>query len=273
MTYDLLHPNLQVLLAEDNHANSVVIQTLLERAGYHVVTAKNGLQALNLRKLTAYDLVILDIKMPIMCGVSTLKKIQTDMSEGDDILIFALTTHFDLEEKQHYLSIGFDAVLTKPLRNGDLQKALQPFEKHRRYPIQSIDKLGNSNHVQLLDSEKTRAISNQYCLEGLIDLQSRHWSLIQDQCAQIERYLPMALEGDEQSLSDFRRAVHAIKVSSGPIGLLRVEKICQRLRNVPQFEISAMLLNLIEALSESRPALEQALSRPRQLNPSVQMRG
>ena len=271
MAIDLPYSQLQVLVAEDNHANSLIIRTLLERAGHQVVTARNGLQALQLTKVSNYSLIILDIKMPIISGIEAVKKIRREDTGNKDTLIFGLTAFCDNTARQTYLSAGFNAVLAKPLRYGDLEKALRKFEAKEPWFLGSSNETYRSNYNKLLDLELIRALAKQHDPRTLLDIQSKHWISIQQQCARIKTYLPLVLEGDDLCLSAFRRAVHAIKTTSESIGLARVANICRELQNAPQLQIAELMKDFIDAVSESRPAIAQALAGTRQFDTSMQM--
>lgn len=267
---------MKVLVADDNHANCLIAQILLERAGHTVVIVTNGLQALETAKIEAYDLIILDLKMPIMSGVRALRKIREEAPANRNTLIFALTAYCSPKDKRHYLSVGFDAVMTKPLRDGNLEDTLQSIGPNSDALFQNANACEKSNLTALLDEKKLRRILDQQCLRGLFEMQSRLWASIRTQCQNIYECLPTAIEADGASLSEFRRAVHAIMVTSASIGMTRIEHICRQLRNAPRPEISHLMQSFVEAIHDSRTALDHALSeyvlsRPRQLNTAVKM--
>lgn len=263
---------MHVLVADDNDANCLIVRTLLERAGHSVVTVQNGCQALNITKHDTYDLIILDIMMPVMDGVSAMQKIRQEESENKNTLIFALTAYSDPEDRKRYSSAGFDAFLSKPLRNGDLERALQSFEDQTVRHSENADEEGSSQQVQILDKDTLQLLINHGRPERLLEIQSRFWASIHTQCNTIKTCLPAVLEGDMHSLSEFRRAVHAVKGASASIGLARVADISRQLRNAHQTNIPGLMRSFIEALSESRPALKQALSGTRKFNPTIEMR-
>lgn len=273
MTNNAHLSEMSILVADDNHANRLIAKTILERAGHHVVIVQNGLRALNAAKVEAYKLIILDIKMPVMCGIMALQNIRAEETPNKDTLIFALTAYCAPKDRQHFLSLGFDAVLTKPLRQGDLEKAIQHIESKQTQVTQTPKLAACVNDIGILDESTVQNIIAQYKPETLLKFQEQHWQTVWSHCHEIKTCLPTALEGDDQCLAVFRRSVHAINVTSSTIGLARIAYICRRLRNTPRKEIPGMLGLLLTALSESRPLLKDALSGTGQLNPAVQMRG
>lgn len=266
-------PPMHILVADDNDANCLIAQTILERAGHRIFTACNGAEAVRLTKLAQYDLIILDIVMPIMTGLEALKTIRAECSQNQSTPIFALTAYCDFRDRQHYSAEGFDTVLAKPLRRGDLESAFAEYQNQSQSPLKNGSDAHSSNHIPLLDSSMITFLQDCGTPDKLSQIQSRFWASMREKCNAIEASLPGALRGDEHSLSDLRRAIHAIKGACASIGLERVAHISRNLRNAPPAEIAALMRAFIAALGESRPALESAFSGTRQLGSAVQMRG
>lgn len=264
-TFSALH----ILVADDNDANLLIIRTILERSGHRVETVQNGLHALSMTKYAAYDLIILDIMMPVMDGISALERIRGENSNNKNTLIFALTAYCDPERRQRYLSIGFDAILTKPLRNGELEKTIQSLEDHGGLLSMSPDEMALSKQVGILDETAIKRLLVKNSPETLQDMEVRFWLSIHTQCETIKSCLPAVLKGDKLSLTKFRRAVHAVKGTSASIGLARVTHISRQLQNAPQSDIARLMHDFVKALSESRPVLNQALSGTRKLDTAV----
>lgn len=263
---------MRILVADDNDANCLIAKTILERAGHRIVMASNGAHALNLSKIATYDLIILDIMMPVMNGLEALKRIKAEESYNKNTPIFALTAYCDFEDRQRYASAGFDAILAKPLRPGDLETAFVRY-RDRDPPLRKeLDGAAVANHIPLMDEEMISLLRSCGSPERLMKIQSRFWASMHIKCIAIKASLPAALRGDDINLSELRRAVHAVKGACASIGLARVAHISQNLRNAPPAEIPELMRALVTALSESRPALSQALSGTRQFDTAVQMR-
>lgn len=264
---------MHILVADDNDANCLITQTILERAGHLIVTACNGSQAFRLTKLVTYDLIILDIMMPVMNGLQALKLIRKESSLNQKTPIFALTAYCDFEDRQRYGSAGFDAILAKPLRRSDLETAFVRFRNKDCPTVMPLVETDTSNHIALLDDEMVSLLKDCGTADNLSIIQYRFWASMHKKCYVIRTHLPPALRGDEVSLSELRRAVHAVKGAASSIGLARVAHICRRLRNAPVTEIPRLMCAFITAVSASRLALNVALSGTRQLNPSMKVSG
>jgi CheY-like chemotaxis protein len=116
-----------VLLAEDNVVNVKVATKILERCGCAVEVAQDGLQAVSMATARRYDLILMDVHMPMCDGLEATRALrQAERREGDaPMRIFALTADALEEERNECLAAGMDGVLTKPITVATLQKALE----------------------------------------------------------------------------------------------------------------------------------------------------
>jgi len=101
----------RVLLVEDNPVNVLVSEGMLSMLGCEVTTAENGLEALNLLEEHEYDLVLMDIRMPVMDGLTATRTIR---SGGSHIPIVALTAGALTQERDACMEAGMDDYLVKP---------------------------------------------------------------------------------------------------------------------------------------------------------------
>ncbi|WP_204346734.1 ATP-binding protein [Psychroserpens algicola] len=104
----------KILVAEDNKINQIVTQNLLQRENYECVIAKNGSEALDLHKNATFDLILMDINMPVMNGYEATTEIRKFDSKTP---ILALTAA-DIEQiRDDYELVGFNGIITKPFDN------------------------------------------------------------------------------------------------------------------------------------------------------------
>eukprot|EP00487_Bulimina_marginata_P010764 TRINITY_DN5903_c0_g1_i1.p1 TRINITY_DN5903_c0_g1~~TRINITY_DN5903_c0_g1_i1.p1 ORF type:complete len:109 (-),score=19.31 TRINITY_DN5903_c0_g1_i1:88-414(-) len=92
----------------------MVIKALLEKRNHHVTLAENGEVAVALSKAHVYDLVLMDMMMPVMDGLAATKLIRETFTEVE-LPILALTANASLADKQLCLDVGMNDVLTKPV--------------------------------------------------------------------------------------------------------------------------------------------------------------
>lgn len=118
--------DIKVLAVDDNDANLKLIKALLLEQVLEVTTAVNGLEAVNLCKNEKFDLIFMDIQMPVMDGVTALKTIK-DSSFNDTTPIIAVTAHALTNERDKLLEIGFDSYMTKPLDEAMLRHTIYEY--------------------------------------------------------------------------------------------------------------------------------------------------
>lgn len=119
-------PSLRVLAADDNRTNQMILGMMLGQLGAKVTMADDGLAALDLYRAGSFDLMLLDISMPKLDGVTLLSTLRAiEVSEGRRrVPALAFTANAMTHQVQSYLDAGFDGCLTKPLRLERLREAL-----------------------------------------------------------------------------------------------------------------------------------------------------
>lgn len=115
----------KILLAEDNHLNRLVFKMMLNNIGVDVDVVENGVDALDNIRNNKYDLVLMDIQMPIMDGTTALYEIKKNI--GEELPVIALTASALTSEVKHMFSLGFNDCITKPIDQSFLEKRLIDF--------------------------------------------------------------------------------------------------------------------------------------------------
>ena len=115
----------QVLLVEDNPINQKLAMTLLNRLGYAPVLAENGQQALDALALQPYDLVLMDMQMPVMDGLEATRMIRASGQSYATIPIVALTANAMQSDKDLCNAAGMNDFLGKPFSRAELAACLQ----------------------------------------------------------------------------------------------------------------------------------------------------
>ncbi len=111
-TPQLYHGHL--LLVEDNHINQIIAEELLQSVGYTVEIANNGQEALDMLETTNFDLVLMDIQMPVMDGLTAAQKIRAT-AKFAKLPIVAMSAHAMIGDKEKSLQHGMDDHITKPI--------------------------------------------------------------------------------------------------------------------------------------------------------------
>ncbi|HTC52205.1 MAG TPA: response regulator [Steroidobacteraceae bacterium] len=115
----------RVLVAEDNIVNQQVTRRFLERLGCRVELADNGLRAVEFCAQSNIDLVLMDVQMPIMDGLTATREIRRAEVPGRRVPILALTASAMTDELDRCLAAGMDGLLTKPLQPLQLRESLE----------------------------------------------------------------------------------------------------------------------------------------------------
>lgn len=123
-------PKYHVLLVEDNQDNQDLMKFLLERAGYRVSTANNGLQALAVARRETPDVVLMDLSMPEMDGWTAAKEMKKDPLLANTPLI-AVTAHTLPGDRRRVLDLGFDSYISKPINVYMFDSAVAKVLEHR----------------------------------------------------------------------------------------------------------------------------------------------
>jgi len=121
------HIALSVLVAEDNAINQKLIATLLDKWGHRVVIANNGQEALSRLEHNPFDLVLMDMQMPVMGGLEATRLIRQREAANPDLgktPIYALTAAALADEQEAGRQAGVDGYLTKPIDKVRLQEVL-----------------------------------------------------------------------------------------------------------------------------------------------------
>ncbi|MGD9910467.1 MAG: response regulator [Candidatus Izemoplasmatales bacterium] len=117
----------KLLVVDDNRMNRSVLTILLEKLGYHVLTADNGLNAIDLLKENEFDVVLMDIQMPEMNGYEATKVIRNMEESFRNIPIIALTANALHEAKEDAMNAGMNDVITKPFVVSTLSETIKKY--------------------------------------------------------------------------------------------------------------------------------------------------
>jgi len=122
----------RILLVDDNATNRLVATKMLEKMGYEVLVARDGMEAIELYRAARVELILMDIQMPIMDGLEATQKIrQIESERGQDssnkLAIIAVTAHVSDEHREICLAAGMDGYLPKPVDFSALRELMDGF--------------------------------------------------------------------------------------------------------------------------------------------------
>jgi len=117
-------PRLDVLVAEDNEVNRIVLREMLQSLGHRPVMAENGRRAVQIAGETRFDVILMDISMPEMDGLEASERIRTSGGPSAQAALVAVTAHALKEDIAEFASHGLATVLTKPVTFDQLTRTL-----------------------------------------------------------------------------------------------------------------------------------------------------
>jgi two-component system sensor histidine kinase EvgS len=178
-----LPTGLRIVIAEDNPTNRLLLRRQLDILGYHVDEAEDGLQALNLIRTQDYDLLITDLNMPNMDGITLTQRVR---ELNQSMVIWGLTANAQTEEKERCLSVGMNLCLFKPIDLQQLKAALSgvngpantpPIEAFIDMPTLEAHSLGDKKLMcQML--EQARVENDKDIAAALLALEREEWDLL-----------------------------------------------------------------------------------------------
>ena len=125
------HRSLTILVAEDNAINQRLMKNLLEKLGHQIEFADNGLIATQACERTTFDLVLMDMQMPVMDGLTATRNIREreTLHGSAPVAIVALTANAMQGDRERCMDAGMDGYLSKPLRRAELEQVLAEIQR------------------------------------------------------------------------------------------------------------------------------------------------
>jgi len=158
-----------ILLAEDSPANQIVAQGLLTKSGYKVDIVHNGQQAIEAFHNGNYDLILMDLRMPIMNGLEATVIIRAD-EKGERIPIVALTANASQDDKDRCFAAGMDDFVTKPMDKNQLFSVLsRQLEGRQLISSANAKKIDDLPVTSTLQIEEDAVLFDRAVINKLID--------------------------------------------------------------------------------------------------------
>ena len=208
---DALPAGRRILVVEDNGINQEVAHALLTKLGHDVVLASGGPEALERIREGRFDLVLMDLNMPLMDGYETARAIRKMPGENADVTIVATTADASLEARERCIAAGMQGFVSKPFDIARLKVALTGGE----VPPPAAA----STDAPLVDPNRLAELRNQLGPQLLVNLAEAF--------AAEASTLPEGLHGTGEEMA---RSVHNLRGSAANLGLVRTVALCDDLR-------------------------------------------
>jgi two-component system sensor histidine kinase RpfC len=255
---------LSILVAEDNTVNQKVITKILEKAGHSVRVAPNGEDAVDLLLSDRFDLVLMDVNMPVMSGIEATKLYRFAALGRERVPIVALTADATPDARERCLEAGMDACLSKPIETVELFRVIH--ELTTRAPQAGDGAIADETVTDIaahprfrvdirsaLDSRTLRELEALGGREFVVELSSE---FIEEGVRILEQIGSAVVAGDVLAFHD---RLHALRSGAANLGALGLYDICLGLRAISD---SDFLANGNEQLGRVRAEfarVEQAL--------------
>jgi len=118
---------MKILQAEDNLVNKKLLEAFVSRMGHEIFSVENGREALEALEQEKYDLVLMDIQMPVMDGIEALKKIKLD-ARLEDLPVIAVSAYSSPEDEVEFINLGFNSFISKPVDFDRLKEVIIQFD-------------------------------------------------------------------------------------------------------------------------------------------------
>lgn len=238
--------NGKVLLVDDNQANLFVGGLMLERMGLSVRTASDGAEAVNLVAESHFDLILMDITMPIMDGETASRTLR---ERGYEVPIIALTAHVGDDLLEKYRASGMQELVHKPINKAELIRCMS------RYLV------ARSGEIELPETEDTGTLLDEGVLSNLIDNIGK--ANFAAASALFEKEMDTRLHGInsawvDRDLNALAREAHTLKSSAASFGVIEFANLMANLEAASRDENIPQLIELMPQLSGRFKASLQA---------------
>lgn len=250
---------LRILLAEDYVINQQVASMMLERLGYRCDIVPNGVEALVALRRHSYDVVLMDVQMPIMDGFETTRIIWREWEPHERPFIIAMTASAMPGDRERCLDAGMDHYVAKPVRVDELRLALEMAASRvggRRkneslFPVDVFDP-GPIEQLRLLGAEGDEGIANE---------------IVQSFC--IDTPLRIATLRGAIETKDLKQAeliAHSLKSGSGTVGARQLAALFASIEDKAEAgdleAVGRLAQNLDRTFASARDALQAAIHGP-----------
>jgi CheY-like chemotaxis protein/HPt (histidine-containing phosphotransfer) domain-containing protein len=220
-----LRAGFRILVTDDNEVSRHVTKLLIEKLGYQVDTACNGLEAIEAAVRVPYGAILMDCQMPVMDGFAATAEIRRREQGGRRIPIIAFTAGVASRDREECRRAGMDDFLEKPVKKDNLVEVLNRWFSRSASPsVQASTAPQSAVAVplpdELVSGEVLDALKDELGADVLAQLVER-------QIEQAEASIPVmerAISSD--AIEDLRREAHRLKGSSLVLGLTRMGALC-----------------------------------------------
>lgn len=227
-------PPLRILVAEDHLVNQKLALYNLQKMGYRADVVGSGLEVLEALRRQPYDVVLMDVQMPEMDGLTATRLIGQEWLPNERPQIIALTANAMQGDREACLDAGMDDYLSKPIRVEQLIQALEKCQPKVRVEVKSRA-VGQSEVSSAPLDPKTFQAFRETTGESSAFLAELIDCYLEQSPKQLQAMKTGIAQGDASAL---RQAVHTLKSSSAALGATTLASLCSELEVMRTTETS-----------------------------------
>ncbi len=259
-------PSTRILLAEDNPANQMVIKNILEFAGLKVDIVGNGSEAVEAVRNIPYDIILMDISMPQMDGISATREIRSFPDAMANVPIIALTAHALSGDKECFLEAGMNDYLSKPIdRNAVLYCIARWTAGIQDKPVRTLaaKPQAGQESAALVDDYVSETVLQQLVQDTHVDVVAELLTLyIADAQERLKLIINAESKSDIKVLEFESHTLGSSAAAHGNIKLHKsartIEQLCQSQKNKQAF---ARVTDLAMIAEKSFKVLESRIDK------------
>ena len=255
-------PGKRVLLVEDNEINREVARELLAAAGLHVSEAHNGYQAMEILSSETFDAVLMDVQMPELDGVETVKAIRAASGRFGNLPVIAMTAHAMLGDRERFLDAGMSDYIAKPIEEKELINVLRKWIGDTE-PVTAKQKVERPAKAPVPPQETSEMLPGLLIGDGVrrtngnVSLYKRLLAEFRRETDEVLPHLRSLIDGNVTS--EAMDVLHTLKGSSATLGARRVAEISAALESKLRKGEAITADELADALAEARSSIETYL--------------
>lgn len=238
----------RILLVEDNSVNRMVVREILESAGHEIVEAEHGQEGVLVAGRERFDLILMDVSMPVMDGVTATQAIRDSQGLSRDTPIVGLTAHAMPEERSRFLAAGMRDCLIKPVRRADLLEIAGRFSSR---PMPVPDKQETDD--QIVDEEVIADLSAALSASKLSETIGKVTAELE---AGPDKLHSLA---DDDAFSQIAELAHRLAGSAAIVGGRSLQKRLAAIQNAGKSADARQVADALEGLEEHVEKLTQIL--------------
>jgi two-component system sensor histidine kinase RpfC len=241
--------SLSILVADDNATNRLVISKILERGGHTARCVENGEEVLNALEAESFDLVIMDINMPVMTGIEAASLFRFTEPHGARIPIIALTADATPEIVAETRAAGMNACLTKPVQPKALLNAVEEYVGSRlaQTSVNTVPAPAALTDAPLPSIDESLLVELEQLggKDFVLDLVEEFFS---DAERLIRELRSAVAAGDSHR---FRLEAHGLQSASANVGARTVHEICVSWRKITSADLATSGAEQVERLARA----------------------